>query len=161
MAKKKHKGLEYRVLVTPTFDETLKKAGTLFLIETVKQFSNFNYEVVVEDHRLNETTIWSLHGLRTPELSMPSVGAAQFRKIYFDVKGKHNFILRKADGEENLFTMKISPSSVSILIQPEHLFASIYTSNEEFERNREQELDRPVHKPDVKRLTLHTVTKKK
>lgn len=161
MAKKKHKGLEYRVLVTPTFDETLKKTGTLFLIETVKQFSNFNYEVVVEDHRLSDTILWSLHGLRAPELSMPSFGAAQFRKIYFDIKGKYNFILRKIDGEENLFTLKISSSSVSILSQPEHLFASLYTSEESFEHNRDQELDRPVHRPDIKRLLLHPSTKKK
>jgi hypothetical protein len=161
MARKKHKGLEYRVLIIPTFDETLKKAGTLFLIETVKQFSNFNYEVVVEDHRLDDTTIWSLHGLRTPELSMPSFGAAQFRKVYFDVKGRHNFILRKIDGEENLFTVKISSSSVAVLSQPEHLFASLYTSKELFEQHREQELARPVHKPDIKRLPLHSTTKKK
>ncbi len=161
MTKKKHKSLEYRVLVIPTFDETLKKAGTLFLIETVKQFSNFNYEVVVEDHRLDDTTIWSLHGLRTPELSMPSFGAAHFRKVYFDVKGKHTFILRKIDGEENHFELRISPSSVSIISSPEDPFASIYTSGNEFEKNRDEELDRPVHKPDIKRLILHSATKKK
>ncbi|MGA9408374.1 MAG: hypothetical protein WBW71_14660, partial [Bacteroidota bacterium] len=60
MTTKKHKGGEYRMLIQPTYDETLKKAGTLFLIETVKQFSNFSYEVVVEETREDKQLTWAL-----------------------------------------------------------------------------------------------------
>jgi hypothetical protein len=110
MAKKTRKGGEYRMLIQPTYDETLKKAGTLFLIETVKQFSSFSYEVVVEETREEKQLTWALHGLRAPELLMPSFGGAQFKKIYFDLKGIQTFILKKIDGEMNEFKLKISPA---------------------------------------------------
>jgi hypothetical protein len=148
MAKRKHRGVEYRMLIQPTFDETLKKAGTLFLIETVKLFSNFSYEIVVKDVMERKVLNWSLHGLRAPELSMPASGAAIFRKVYFGLKGKYSFVLRKIDGEENTFDLRILASSVSVTEKPQEPFVTVYTSEKVFEANRLMESEHPKRKPE-------------
>ncbi len=146
-----HKRVEYRMLVQSTYDETLKKNGTLFFIETVKQFSNFSYEVVVEETRSDNQLTWALHGLRAPELLMPSFGGAQFRKVYYDLKGTYTFIVKKIDGEVNEFRMKILPSSVTAEKISKTPFVSLYTSEKLFEEKRPQEMEVPERKPDIKR----------
>ncbi|MGA7160352.1 MAG: hypothetical protein WBZ48_05080 [Bacteroidota bacterium] len=161
MAKKKHKGGEYRMLIQPSYDETLKKAGILFLIETVKQFSNFSYEVVVEETREEKRLTWSLHGLRAPELLMPSFGGAQFKKVYFDLKGTQTFILKKIDGETNEFRIKISPTSIAVQSITGTPFVSVYTTDAEFEEQRPKEMEIPKHKPDIKRLPERSPLRKK
>ncbi|HTR82624.1 MAG TPA: hypothetical protein VMM58_13425 [Bacteroidota bacterium] len=154
MAKKKYRGIEYRMLIQPTFDETLKKTGTAFLVETVKQFSNFRYEVVVEETRSEGRLEWMLHGLRAPELLMPSFGGAQFRKVYFDLKSSLSFTLKKIDGETNQFTLKILASGISVKDFEGKPFVSVYTSETLFEKMRPQEMEIPHRKPDVKRPSL-------
>jgi hypothetical protein len=161
MAKKTRKGGEYRMLIQPTYDETLKKAGTLFLIETVKQFSSFSYEVVVEETREEKQLTWALHGLRAPELLMPSFGGAQFKKVYFDLKGIQTFILKKIDGEVNEFKLKISPSSVAVQTIAGTPFVSVYTTKAAFEEQRPKEMEIPKRKPDIKRLPERLPQRKK
>jgi hypothetical protein len=151
MAKKKHKGIEYRMLIQPTYDETLKKHGTAFLIETVKQFSNFSYEIVVEESWVNSHLSWTLHGLRAPELLMPSFGGAQYRKIYFDLKGTYTFTLKKIDGDFNEVTLRILPTAVAMKNFTGTPFVSVYASEKLFEEKRSEEMEIPVHKPDIKR----------
>jgi hypothetical protein len=140
------------MLIQPTYDETLKKAGTLFLIETVKQFSSFSYEVVVEETRDDKHLTWALHGLRAPELLMPSFGGAQFKKVYFDLRGVQTFILKKIDGEVNEFKLKISSTSVAVQIMSGIPFVSVYTTKASFEEQRPKEMEIPKRKPDIKRL---------
>ncbi len=151
MAKKKHKGIEYRMLIQPVYDETLKKHGTSFLIETVKQFSNFSYEIVVDEKWDGNRLSWILHGLRAPELLMPSFGGAQYRKVYFDLKGAYTFALMKVDGEFNEITLKILPTSVAIKDFAGTPFVSAYSSEQLFEEKRPDEMEIPIHKPDIKR----------
>ena len=151
MARKKYKGIEYRMLIQPTFDETLKKHGTSFLIETVKLFSNFSYEIVVDEKWEENRLSWTLHGLRAPELLMPSFGGAQFRKVYFDLKGTYSFTLKKIDGEFSETTLKILPASVVMKSTVGDPFVSVYSSEALFEEKRPDEMEIPVHKPDIKR----------
>lgn len=161
MGKKQHKGVEYRMLIRPIYDETLKKSGTMFLIETVKQFSSFSYEIVVEESLEGRQLTWALHGLRAPELLMPSFGGAQFRKVYYDLKGTYVFILKKIDGEVNEFHLKILASSVTLQHRPDTPFVSFYTSEKLFEETRDGELEKPQLKPDIKRSVEQTLRKKK
>jgi hypothetical protein len=161
MAKKTRTGGEYRMLIQPAYDETLKKAGTSFLIETVKQFSSFSYEVVVEETLEEKRLTWALHGLRAPELLMPSFGGAQFKKVYFDLKGTLTFILKKIDGEINEFSLKISPSAVAVQHIAGTPFVSVYTIETSFEEQRAKEIEIPRRKPDIKRLPERLPQKKK
>ena len=149
------------MLVQPAYDEILKKNGTMFLIETVKQFSSFSYEVVVEESMQEKQLTWALHGLRAPELLMPSFGGAQFRKVYYDLKGAYAFVLKKIDGAVNEFQLKILPSSVTLQRGPDTPFVSFYTSEKVFDETRDRELEKPKHKPDIKRSTERSLQKKK
>ena len=157
----KRKGIEYRMLIRPVYDETVRKDGTEFLIETVKQFSNFSYEVVVGESTGEKQLTWALHGLRAPELLMPSFGGARYSKVYFDMNGTYTFTLKKIDGEVNDFRLKILPGSAKLLSQPETPFVSMYLSEKLFEERREEEMEIPQRKPDIKRLPEHSRAKKR
>jgi hypothetical protein len=151
MAAKKKTEIEYRLLIVPAFDETLQKHGTLFLVETVKQFINFNYQILIEESSLKRTITWRIHGLSAPAMSMPAVGGAKYDKIYFDMSGTVHFTLIKKDGQENASTIKILPAGVKIVQLPEHPFMTVYTSTDEFEAKRIADMQKPSHKPDIHR----------
>lgn len=153
MPPKRTQPIEYRLLITPTYDERVKRHGTLFLIETTKQFSAFSYQIVVQESVQGKTFLWSLHGLRAPELSMPASGAAQFRKIHYGLKGKYSFTLRKSDGTENSFEFTVLASSVRIRSDIPKPFVSLCTAEVHYEQNRARELEIPKPKADKKRPT--------
>jgi hypothetical protein len=142
--------IEYRLLVQPTYDETLKKAGVLFLLETSKQFTNFSYVIDVHDAEQGSSLVWTLHGLRAPSMNMPSTGTAQFRKVYFDLPKKISFTLVKkgkikADTEFSFGkTAYTSTKTVSA-------FMKIYTDEHQFESNRINDVVMAELKPDQHR----------
>ncbi|MGE5314281.1 MAG: hypothetical protein ACM3Q4_06285 [Acidobacteriota bacterium] len=153
MTAKKKTEIEYRLLVVPAYDETMQKYGTLFLVETVKQFTNFNYQILIEEGVHKRTVTWKIHGLSAPAMSMPAVGGAKFDKIYFDMNGTVHFTMIKKDGHENTATLKVTPQGVKIVELPEHPFMTVYTSTDEFEAKRIADMQKPVHKPDIHRTT--------
>jgi hypothetical protein len=151
MAAKQKIEIEYRLLVVPAFDETLQKHGTLFLVETVKQFTNFNYQILIEESFKKRTVTWKIHGLSAPAMSMPAVGGARFDKIYFDLIGTVHFTIIKKDGETNTITVKVGPTGVKVVEVPEHAFLSVYTATDDFEAKRNDDMQKPSHKPDIHR----------
>ncbi len=151
MAAKKKAEIEYRLLIVPAFDETLQKHGTLFLVETVKQFTNFNYQILIEDSLVRRTLTWKIHGLSAPAMSMPAVGGAKFDKIYFDLNGTLHFTIFKKDGHENTVTVKVLPGGIKVVELPEHPFMTVYTGTDEFEAMRIADMQKPSHKPDIHR----------
>lgn len=162
MAQKKQP-IEYRLLVRPTFDETLKKAGTLFLLETSKQFTNFSYVIDVKDDIKGNTLVWTLHGLRAPSMNMPATGTAQYRKVYFDLPRTVNFTLVKKGKIKATTDLEFSRSAYTS-VKTTSAFLRIYTDEQLFEKNRINDVVMAEHKPDlhrepvVKKLPL---TKKK
>jgi hypothetical protein len=151
MAAKQKTEIEYRLLVVPAYDETLQKHGTLFLVETVKQFTNFNYQILVEEEYRKRTVTWKIHGLSAPAMSMPAVGGARFDKIYFEMIGTVHFTLIKKDGQENTVTVKVGPNGVKIVDLPPHPFLNVYIGTDEFEAKRNDDMQKPSHKPDIHR----------
>src|SRR5512140_1541191 len=100
--------IEHRLLVVPTYDDTLKKDGILFLLETTKLFTNFSYFIDIHDRLDGNLLRWSLHGLRAPSLNLPATGTAQFRKVYFDLPKTVKFILQKKENNQAATEFKIS-----------------------------------------------------
>ena len=133
MTKKKTAEKEYRLLIEPVFDETLKKNGILFYFETVKQFSNFNYEIAIEDVVEDGSLAWSIHGLRAPSMNMPSFGSARFSKIYFDLKKHLTLTIAKSDGEVNSFAIKFLKTGIVVEPQEKYSFVELFTSQQLFE----------------------------
>jgi hypothetical protein len=117
--------VEYRLFIRSVLDEMEKKSGLRFCLETVKQFGSFNYEIVVNESHVGKTLIWTLHGLRAPELAMPAFGSAQFQKTYFDFNGRHRFILRKSDGTEGTFDLEARGRHIVLRNLLPHSFLSV------------------------------------
>ncbi len=151
MSAKHHIDIEYRLLVVPAFDETLQKNGILFLVETVKQFTNFNYQILVEESCVKRTVTWKIHGLSAPAMSMPAVGGARYDKLYFTLSGTVHFTLIKKDGQENTVTVKVGPTGVKLIDMPRNSFIAVYTGSDEFEAKRTGDMQKPMHKPDIHR----------
>ncbi len=151
MAAKQKIDIEYRLLVVPAFDETLQQHGMLFLVETVKQFTNFNYQILIEESSAKRTVTWKIHGLSAPAMSMPAIGGARYDKIYFGLSGTVHFTLIKKDGQENTVTVKVSPTGVKLIDMPQHSFIAVYTGSDEFEAKRTDDMQKPSHKPDIHR----------
>ena len=158
--KNKKQSIEYRLLVVPTYDDTLKKEGTLFLLETTKLFTNFSYFIDIRDTLEGNTLQWSLHGLRAPSMNLPATGTAQFRKVYFDLPKTLQFALLKKENNKASTEFKISKSLVKSrdgLVN----FLKIYTDVNTFEANRNGDIEPPVYKPDIHRAPATQQTKQK
>lgn len=149
MAQKKQT-IEYRLLVQPAYDETLKKNGILFLLETAKQFTSFSYVIDVKDDVDGKNVLWTLRGLRAPSMNMPATGTAQFHKIYFDLPKSVQFTLvkkGKIKAETEFTSLKTSVRST----KTESAFLKIYTDQNEFQTKRVEDIVMAEPKPDILR----------
>lgn len=161
-AKKQQVSIEYRLLIKPTYDETIQKEGYLFLLETTKQFTSFAHHIDVKDEIEGKTLLWNLRGLRAPSMNMPSTGTAQFQKVYFDLAKKIRFMLGKKDTRKISTEIKFLKNSIAVSDQQID-FLKIYTNEQEFEEQRLNDTDVPEPKHDVHRkpVTSQPQTKKK
>lgn len=159
MAQKKQP-VEYRLLVRPMYDETVKKSGFVFYLETTMQFTNFSYVVDVKDHVEGNTIVWSLHGLRAPSLNLPATGIAYFQKTYFDLPKIIHFRLQKNQSLKAEMDLKLSTSSVTSS-KSKSTFLKIYTDEQEFESHRPTDAVIADPKPDIHREKVHQKTKRK
>lgn len=121
---------EYRLLITQQYSERLKMIVSMVALRTVEEFSNFRYEIVVEDSVMSNVLRLDIHGLRTPKQTLPSFGPAEFRKEFPDLKSVQEVIVSKLDGEENVFQVKITKNDVEVLKSPKEHFVELVTNEE-------------------------------
>lgn len=99
-------GVEYRLSVGPTVDERTGAAKTLFVLETVRQFSAFRYEISVRDEVADREVRFAILGLKTPGLSLPASGPAEFRRAYA-LEGEYAVSVRGLDGSTVTFPLSV------------------------------------------------------
>jgi hypothetical protein len=118
---------EYRLSITPQFNLREQKYKTLVLLETTTFFSSFRYELLVKEtmDRNSNTITYAIHGLKTPQLSLPAAGHAQFVREYEDLHGTYTIVVRGLDGTANSFSVRISPKKVWILQSPTKRFVDM------------------------------------
>ncbi len=155
----KNDPVEYRLLITKTYDDTVKKEGIRFLLETSKQFTNFAYVIDIHDTLEKSSLTWSLHGLRAPSMNMPTTGSARFEKVYFELPKKINFTFAKKGNLKSAVEIKflkqefqVSKTKIGSL--------KIYLSEQDFEENRTSDSLAPEVKPDIHRTVKPSSTKK-
>ncbi len=119
--------LEYRLLITPQYNERGQKYTTLFLLETVKSFASFRYDLSVEETVDKKTIRYRVLGLRTPQLSLPATGHAQFMREYDNLKGTYQVVVEGLDGKSNSFSVRIAPQQVRLVSSPPQPFITICT----------------------------------
>lgn len=128
MARQEHKeNSEYRLLITPQYNERGQKYTTLFVLETVKFFASFRYDLSVEETVDKKTIKYRVLGLKTPHLSLPATGHAQFMREYDNLKGTYEVVVEGLDGKSNTFSVRIAPQQVRLMSTPSQSFISVCT----------------------------------
>ena len=123
---------DYSLLITRVYKEREKCTVTVVALRTLKEFSNFRYEIIVQDSVENHTLTLQVQGLRAPRQVIPGGGPAIFRKEFPDLIGKVDVVVAKHDGSTNTFTVDIGNDTVQILKSPAKKFLTMVTSQEEW-----------------------------
>jgi hypothetical protein len=129
---KKKPSIEYRLFIAPRYDETRKKETTLFLLETIKEFSTFRYSIVVRHTVDNKTIRLDILGLKTPEVTMPGFGPARKDIEIDDLHGTYEVSVAKLDGGENHFSLKVTKKGITVEYQPSGKFIAVYADPAEW-----------------------------
>lgn len=122
LRKKKNRAPEYSLHVFHHFDERTRRSLQVFLVQTIKEFTSFGYEILL-DAVLRERLIQlKILGLRTTPLIMPGVGPAKGYRGFTNLKGSYVLSVIKLDGETNDFQVDVTPSHMGIKGDPAHPF---------------------------------------
>jgi hypothetical protein len=124
--------IEYRLLITPKYKEREKKTVTLVALRTVNEFTNFLYEIIVQDSMNDNTMHLKIQGLRAPQVSLPGMGPAKFKKEYDGLSGTFTVIVTKLDREENVFVVDISTQNVALIKGPKTKFVEVVTEENDW-----------------------------
>jgi hypothetical protein len=123
--RKKHRDPEYSLHVFHYLDERTRRTLQVFLVHTVKEFTSFNYEILL-DAVLRERLIQlKILGLRTTPLIMPGVGPAKGHRDFTNLRGSYSLSIIKLDGETNDFQLDITPSQIAVHGNPPHPFITV------------------------------------
>lgn len=120
-------GPEYRLVITPAFDERRRTTVTLLRLETTRVFASFAYELSVEFTRSETALRFRVLGLRTPNLSLPSSGAAHADWELNDLRGTREVTVEGLDGKSGSCTLRFSGTRISVLRPPPAAFLEIVT----------------------------------
>lgn len=118
---------EYRLTISRELNERDGRHVTAFLLQTERQFASFRYEISVGED-LGEGTIGlTILGLRTPQLSLPSSGPAEFRRVYDHPDGPYEVRVTGLDGTVAMFAMEVRGNTVAITRKPPEGFLDVVT----------------------------------
>jgi hypothetical protein len=117
-------GAEYRLSVSPTRDERDNTVKTLFVLETVRQFSAFRYEISVREETAGNDIRFTILGLKAPGLNLPSSGSAEFRRAYA-LEGEYTVTVRGLDGSTVSFPLAVREGKPSLGRTPPPSFLDI------------------------------------
>ena len=119
--KRKKPEPEYRLRVFHYRRETGKKSIAL-VVETLKEFVSFRYEVLLEDKRADNDIHVRILGLHAPVSIMPGTGPARGIRFYDSLSGTIGIHIKKFDGEMNEFAVTIGRTAVSLVRSPRDPF---------------------------------------
>ncbi|MBN1397665.1 MAG: hypothetical protein JXA06_06515 [Bacteroidetes bacterium] len=128
MASKKKSDPIYSLNIFHVYDEKTKRNITIFLVQTIRIFVSFRYEILLENEIIENEIRLHIKGLHVPDLLMPQTGPAQGRCNYEKLEGLYNLVVIKQDKTVNEFSIRISSTSVEILKKPKVPFIGV--SNE-------------------------------
>jgi hypothetical protein len=129
-APRKSADSEYRLLVVPQLAERTQRMTTLLVLETVKSFATFRYELSVQEHFQPPSFRFVVAGFKTPRLDLPSSGPAQYRTVFEGLDGVYEVTIEGIDGRINTFSLRVAPTKVSVLKAPQKPFVHIVTDTD-------------------------------
>lgn len=123
--KKKQRDPEYILHVFHHLDERTRRTLQVFLVETTKEFTSFNYEILLEISKQGRSIYLKILGLRTTPLIMPGIGRARGRLDFSDLRGSYELTVIKLDGETNQFQLDVTHSHITIKGTPLYPFITV------------------------------------
>jgi hypothetical protein len=114
MPRRKQADPEYTLNVFPRFEERTQTTSTVFVVQTVKEFISFRYEILIESDVEGNTISLKIRGIRTTPLTMPDVGPARGVREYLNLNGIYRLHVTKLDDDFNEFTLNISEQGITI-----------------------------------------------
>ncbi|MGB2959861.1 MAG: hypothetical protein WBG01_09030 [Bacteroidota bacterium] len=135
--RKRTAAVEYRLLVTPGWNDRLQEPTTIVVLETVQTFASFRYALSVEEERGRRSLLYKVMGLNAPDLSLSASGEAQYTREYEDLVGTIEITVQGLDGERTSCTLRVSPERVRVVKEPSGAQLAVLTKRSEWEkRNR-------------------------
>ncbi len=122
MAKqRKHEPL-YTLNIFPVYDDTTKQERIILLVQTVRIFIHFRYEIILQDSVENNEIHLKILGLHVPSILLPQQGPAVGWRDYELIEGLYKLIVTKQDGALNEFEINLKRHIVTIVSQPKNPF---------------------------------------
>jgi hypothetical protein len=121
----KKTNIDYRLSILPHRDAQSPAGKTLVVLETVREFASFRYDLAVTEEKNGQSMRYTVTGLRPPDLSLPSSGPAQFFREYSGLSGTCEFIVVGLDHRTNSFLVRIGKRTAALLQSPEDPFVEI------------------------------------
>jgi len=106
------------LLIAPHYNERKQRKTTRVVLETVKSFASFKYELTVEERITDNSISFAVKGLRAPQLSLPASGPARFVKEYDDLSGSYDVTVQGLDGKICTLAIRIRSDEVKLLRPP-------------------------------------------
>ena len=117
--------LDYRLRVSPLFNEREHKYKTKFILETTQSFASFVYDLSVKEQIDGNTIHWKVQGLKPPQLSIPASGHARFEREYDVLNGTYVVTIESIDGRSNTFTLRCAKNKIQLLHAPREKFMEV------------------------------------
>ncbi len=117
------------MLVTPQLDEQQQEVKLVIDIRTIKEFTSYQYELVVTDSLEGDTLSLNIVGLRAPKTNVPTIGYAVYNKAFDHPTTIKKLIIKKMDKKENVFGVRITEHKTTVKSFPEDAFIEIVTEH--------------------------------
>jgi hypothetical protein len=127
MPRRKRKDPEYTLNIFQRFDDRTASSSTVFVVQTIKEFISFRYEILLESAVEGTIIDLKIRGLRTTPLIMPNVGPARGVREYPDLNGIYRLLVTKLDDESNELTLNISEQGITIQSATDPSFIRVST----------------------------------
>lgn len=116
---------EFLLTVSHKYDDIKNKYLTLIRLQTVQEFTNFKYELAVEEESERYKIRYKLLGINTPKLLIPGGGPAVYEKTYEQLTGEYEIEVVNLDGEINIFKIKFLKNKILLLKEKQKSFIDI------------------------------------
>lgn len=111
--KKKHEP-EYTLHVLHTINPETGDPVTAFVVQTVREFVSFSYEIPLKSAIEGRIISVNIHGLRVPENLVPGKGRARGITLHPRLKGKFELSITNVDGAVNRFFLTITSRAIEV-----------------------------------------------
>jgi hypothetical protein len=118
---------EFSLNIFQGTDPKTRRQGWIFLVQTVKEFVSFNYEIVLSATVEKNAITLHISGIHAPLMVMPGLGPAKGWVLIDDIVGSYTLTVRKLNKEVNDFRIVIGSDGLEVHGKSQQPFVTIGT----------------------------------